>query len=363
MATRLNSIFGDLVSSLNLQLIVDKSLDLFNVPQWKKYFDWGVPTIGLTYKTVIGAARLEAMASVIDRGASKPVRSRAGLAAVEGAVPSIGEKFQMREEMYRDYLTMQNLPLSDVDKRNTILDMIFNDLKIAGNAPHMRLDYIAFQMLSTAKMQITVANNPDGIITDELDLLMPLANKYKTVGDVWSTHATSTPITDIQTIISAFRAKGVVFDRMLMDYFAFNNLAASETVAKYLYGKVNQNVKYIVSQALLNEYLQGVGLPTIEIVNSITGVESDGSISNLTPWAEGQITFLPPGPVGLMHNAFAIESIKPVQGISYATYDKVLLSKWSQNDPWAEFTQCELNAFPGWENINRCAILDTKTKA
>jgi hypothetical protein len=360
---RLSSIFGDLVTSQNLQVIVDKSLDLFNVPSWKKYFTWGVPTIGLTYKAVIGAARMEAMASMIDRGSAKPIRSRAGLAAVEGAIPAIGEKFQMREEMYRDYLTMQSLPMNDVDKRNAILDMIFNDLRIAGNAPHMRLDYIAYQMLSTAKMQITVANNPDGIISDEVDLLMPLANKYKTVGDIWATTATSTPIIDIQHVVNDFRLKGVVFDRMLMDYFAFNNLAASETLAKYLYGKVTTNVKYIVSLALVNDYLQGVGLPTIEIVNSVGGVESDGAISSVVPWAEGQVTFIPAGPVGTMYNAFSIESLKPVPGVSYAVYEKVLLSKWSVNDPWAEFTQCELNAFPGWENIDRCAILDTKTKA
>lgn len=360
---RITTIFGDLASAEALQHQIDVSKDLFATAQWKKYFTWGVPSVGLTYATVIGASRIEAMASVVDVDASAPLRSRQGLVKVEGEIPAMKEKFKMSQKLYRDYLTIKGLPLSDEARRNIVLDMIFNDVKAAGNAPHMRLDYFALKMLSSAKIQILIANNPDGIITDEIDLLMPAANKYQCIAEAWSVSATADPIRDIQKVMTDFRMKGVRLSRILMDYFAFNNMITTDAVAKYIYGRVTTNIKALISQTLLNQYLAGEGMPTIELVDATMGIESDGVITTSQPWVEGQVTFLPAGPVGTMHNAMSIERINPVAGISYADYDRVLISKWAENDPWAEYTACELLAFPGWENIDQCAILDSKTKA
>jgi hypothetical protein len=147
-----------------------------------------------------------------------------------------------------------------------------------------------------------------------------------------------------------------------MDNYAFENMIACDKMAKYIIGaKPNPDALYLLSESVINNYLVGNGLPPLEIVDSTMGVESDGVIATVQPWKEGQVTFLPAGPVGTMHNAFSVESMAPVPELSYATFDRVLLSKWFSHDPWGEFTQCELNAFPGWENIDQCAILDTKT--
>lgn len=360
---RIQSIFGTLASSEGLQILIDRSKDMFAVPQWKKYFQWGVPSLGLTYSTVIGASRIEAMASVVDVDASAPLRSRQGLAKLEGEIPAIKEKFKMSQKMYREYMTIKGLPISDQQKLNLMLDMIFKDVKNAGNAPHMRLDYIALKMLSTAKMQLTVANNPDGIITDEVDLLLPSGNKYECIADKWETSATADPFRDIQKVFTDFKRKGITLSRMLMDYYAFNNLVTTDAVAKYIYGRVTTNIKALIGLTLVNQYLGAEGLPQIELVDATMGIESDGVIATSQPWAEGQVTFLPAGPVGTIHNALPMERISPVAGVSYADYDRVLVSKWAENDPWSEYTACELLAFPGWENIDQCAILDTKTKA
>ncbi len=360
---RIPSIFGSLATSEGLQFMIDRRLDMFNVSQWQKYLEWGIPSVSLNYATIIGASRIEAMATVVDRDAPSPLRSRQGLKKLEGEIPAMKEKFKMTEKLYREYLTMQGLPVSDKTKLNYALDMIFNDVKVAGNAPHMMLDYLVLKMLSSAKIQITAAINPQGIVTEEIDLLMPAANKYECIADAWNVPATADPIGDIAKITTDFRQKGIVLRKMLMTYTTFNHMKATVELKKYLYANVKTNVNLIASLARVNEYLIGEDLPAIELVDATMGIESDGVITTSQPWVTGQVTFLPAGPVGTMHNAIPIERVRPVDGISYADYNKVLISKWAENDPWGEYTQCELSAFPGWENIEQCAILDSLTKA
>lgn len=362
--TKISSIYGPLASSQSLQLMVDNALALFDTPVWKKYFDWGNPSVGIDFATVIGKARIEAMASVVDRDASAPLRSRAGLERLSGEVPAIKEKFRMSEKQYREYLTLRSLQIPGQNQQAAILDMIFNDMKLAGNSAHRRLDYMTLQALSAGKISLSATNNPDGIVTNaDIDLLMPAANKYKVVVE-WGTTATSTPIVDIMKVVDEFRAKGVTFEKMLMDDSTFAKYRQSVDGQKYIGGffRMRATDKAAGTLDMWNEYLKAERLPVIEIVENATiGIEKDGKITTASAWTANAVTFVPAGKLGIIHNAIPIEKLQPVEKVAYADYDRALLSKWQENDPWSEFTQVELNAFPGWETIGHCAIMDTNT--
>ena len=235
---KLESVFGDYAKSL--QQVVDKSLGLF-APVWhQRYFRMGIPSVTLDYTTVIGKERINAAASVIARGNSAPIRSRAGLIKLSGQVPAISEKFVMDENDHRNMMLVQNMSVSDESKRNQMLDLLFNDTKKAGDAAHKRLDIMAMQAISTGTISLTIETNPDGLtLSEPIDLLMPDANK-RDAAVAWLSASTATPITDIRNTVNAAAQMGRTFEKMIMSWSLFNTFCATkevqDTLKAFYYG-------------------------------------------------------------------------------------------------------------------------------
>lgn len=359
--SKIQSIFGVYASSL--QAIIDNSLDRF-APNWyPKYFGWAPAQQTLTFTSVVGASRIEAAASIVNRSSEAPLRARSEMSKYQGEIPAIKQKFSMREGDYRDFLALQASSLDEAAKKAQLLDFLFDDVKKAGSAPHKRLDIMVLQAISTGKISLTVDNNPDGIILKEdLDLLMPLENKLSvttTAERKWRNPLTSTPLTDITNVVTQARLKGHSFEKILMSMTQAMQLAKSKEVIDSLIS-FNQLQKgaAIATIAKVNEYLLANLLPPIELVDEVIGIEKDGIINTFRPWQEGNISFIPSGKLGVIKNAVCLEQMQPVQHVNYAVYNRALLSKWQENDPWAEFTAVELNAFPAFEAIDKVYILN-----
>lgn len=362
MADRIKSIFGPY--SEKMQVMIDTAKDKFAPVWFTKYLDWGTPKTTLTFETAIGRSRIEAAASVVDRSASAPLRGRPGLEKLRGEVPAIKEKFAMTESDYRDWEMLKAMSVNDGTKLKALLDLLFNDVKKVGDASLKRLDFMVLQGISTGKVNLSLTNNPDGIVTGEIDLLMPAENK-RSVSEKWSVSATATPVTDIKNAVDAAEERGIAFEKILMTRNTFWKFQKCDETIKMLNGffRLNTNQKLLPTFAQVNEYLQANLLPTIELVNEAIGIEKDGKISVQRPFEDTAAVLIPAGKLGIVHNAVCIEEMKPVAGVSYAKYERSLISKWSQNDPFGEYTAVELNAFPGIEAIDSIFILNTETKA
>lgn len=357
MAT-IKSVFG--VYSDKLQMIIDKRLDAFAPTFFQEYFDFGVPQNSLTYVDVIGRSRVEAAATVMARGSKTPLRARNILDKLSGEIPNIGVKLQMLENDYRNYLSLQSMPVSDEVKRKAALDLIFDDVKKVGDAPLKRIDYMVLEGLSTGVITLTTTNNPDGIVMPTaVDLLLPVANKANAAVN-WATAATATPITDIQNRVEAAKAKGQAFAKILMDSSLWLKFIKT-TEVKDLYGAFlgKANNKVIPTIDTVNEFLNGLKLPIIEVVNVSIGIEKDGVITTYNPFSTTNAVFIPAGKLGKIHNAFSVEELNKVEAINYAKVNGVFISKWRENDPWAEYTKSELNAFPGFDQIDGIHLLST----
>lgn len=362
MAEKIQSIFGPYADKM--QVVIDKKADAFASTWFQKYFDWGVTSLSLQFTTAIGRSRIEAAASIVDREASAPLRGRNQLEKLSGEVPAIKEKFKLSETDYRNFMTLQAMNVSDATKKAQLLDLMFGDVKKAGEAPLKRLDIMCLQAISTGYVKINADTNPDGIALGDIPLLMPESNFVK-VTEKWSVPATATPITDIQTEVKRREDKGISTEKMLMTRNTFWKFQKCTEVVQSLNGffHLPSNAKVIGTIEQINEYLASNLLPMIEIVNEVKGIEKDGIITAYRPFNDTSVSFLPAGKLGIIHNAYAIEQLKPVSNVNYATYEKVLISKWQQNDPFAEFTGCELSAFPGVEQIDSISIMDIETKA
>jgi len=353
---KIQSIYGPY--SAQLQTIIDTNLSRFAPTWYQNYFGWAPQQQTLNFTSVIGKSRIEAAASIVNRSSGAPLRSRNNLQRYQGEIPAIKEKFGMREEDYRDFLALQALSLDDATKKQQLLDFLFNDIQKAGNAAVKRLDIMVLEAVSTGMISLTVENNPDGIIlTDPLDLLMPDANKG-TVNVSWGTPATAIPITDLNTVVNYALAAGKSFEKILMSRATFLKFAKCKEVVDSLisFNSLGKGAS-VATIERVNEYLIANLLPFIEIVDQVIGVEKDGAIISLRPFKDENISFIPSGQLGLIKNAVAIEQLSPVEHVNYATFNRALLSKWQENDPWAEFTGVELNAFPALEAIDNIYFL------
>lgn len=354
---KIKSVFG--AYSENMQAIIDATNDRFAPTFYQRFFDFAPAQQTLTFTSAIGASRIEAAASVVNRSSSAPLRSRAGLEKYQGEIPAIKEKFVMREEDYRDFLALQALNIDDKTKKAQLLDILFNDLKKAGVSAHKRLDIMVLEAISTGNISLTLENNPDGIVlADKLSLLMPAGNKHQ-VSVKWNVPATATPLKDIANVVEDASKKGRSFEKILMSRNVWMQFRKCKEVVDSLVSfHILQKGAGIATLTNVNEYLQEEKLPYIEIVDEVIGIEKDGVITPLRPFSEKNVSFVPTGKLGVIKNALAMEQLQPVKNVDYAIFNRALISKWQENDPWAEFTAVELNAFPAFEAIDNTFLLE-----
>lgn len=354
---RIKSIFGSYAEKL--QLIIDKKLDKFAPVWFPKYFSMGTPTIGLTYMTAVGRTRIEAAATVVNRESDAPLRSRPNLEKYSGEVAAIKQAFRLKEEDIRTWLAMQSMPVVGNSQKDQVLNLIWGDVQKCGNAVMKKLDMMCLEAVSKGKITVNATNNPDGLIYEDIDLLVPAAHKT-TVNTIWSEAATATPIEDIRNVIKARKAEGINYEKILMSSPVFWAMQATDEVKQLVFGLAtldNYSRRIIPDIEVINAFLTKNILPSIELVDETIGVEKDGLITAITPFEQDVCSFIPAGGLGIIHNAYSIEQLRPVGGISYATYNNALISKWSQTRPFAEFTQIEFNAFPGLEVADFMHIL------
>lgn len=360
--SKFESIFGNYAS--NLQVVIDNNLSRFDPTWYSKYFTWAPVQSTLTFNSVIGRARIEAMASVVNRDSRTPLRSRQALERLSGEIPAIKEMFPMSESDYREFLAMQSLSVDDSVKLNQLLDFLFDDTKKVGNAAHKRLDSFVLQGLSNGFIELTVGNNPDGtILTAPVPVGLPADNTANATVS-WDTPATATPIKDIVGKKKFMKDKGVAIGKILMSDALFAIFRQTQEVIDTLtsfYYPVAKAGSFsptaVTTLDKINEYLSAERLPMIEIVEEVTGIEKDGIITPYEAFNPNNAVFIPGGNLGVIKNALAIEQLRPVGKVSYGSFNRALISKWSENEPFGEWTKVELNAYPAIEAIDSVYIL------
>lgn len=346
--------------STQLQVILDTAKDQYDPVWYSRFFRWATQRVTLTFETVIGRSRIEAAASVVDPGSKAPVRSRPGLEKLQGRVPAITEKFHMDEKIFRDYLLFREARVDDQAKKNQALDLIFDDSKKVVDAAHKRIDYMCLEAVSTGKITLTTTNNPDGLVLPTaIDLLMPAGNKVNASVNWTGSPTTAKPISvDIQGIVNAARARGIRFTRILMtwnSWYAFIATTEVKDMFNAFLGKSGN--KLLPTLDGTNEFLRSQQMPVIEIVDQQIGIEKDGVITSVQPFDDNTIAFLPSDQLGVIENAIPIEDFNRIPQVNYGKANRVLVSKWGDNDPFQEWTKGELLAMPSLEAIDGIYLL------
>ena len=325
---------------------------------WQKFFPLKYTT-QLTWESLTGSGGAPVMADVIEYNASAPLKTRRVVTKVTGDIPKIAIKRQMDEKDYNEYNTLKALARGE-ESRNALLDIVFNDIDFCYTGVMSRTEYLAMQALSYGIIALTTSNN-NGIITEaNVDFGIPAANKGA-VGLQWSQASGATPLDDIRTVVENQASSGYSYEYMVMDKTALGQLQANTQVKEEF--AVLRDTTFSSSQptlAELNREMESRLLPKIIVVDSIARFENaEHALTNVPAWKGGYVTFIPQLNVGnILHGPIAEETSPSVsKKAAMIKRDHILLSKWSELEPFGEFTKAQANAFPRFTDVDSLFIL------
>ncbi len=325
----------------------------------------------LTWESLIGSKGHRIAADVVAYDTSAPLKTRQVVSKLSGEIPAIRTKRKMDEKDILTYDILKNMANSDQQK---ILDLVYGDVDFVVDAVTARIEWLALQALSKSTLTLTKTNNA-GIVTESsVDFQMPSANKKveSAANQYWTTGAYSTndPIGDIEDMVGYMAAIGSKPRYILMNLTKWQAFRTSTAVQNFvipfaLYG--GTKVKRAPSLAVANMALREEGLPEIVIIDTRITLETEAHVQTAyDPWcdsssADRYVTFIPDMVCGHTYYGPIAEEIRPPKQVTQAKKGPILVSKFSTEDPVAEFTKGEINAFPVWENVEQCMILDTES--
>jgi len=327
---------------------------------WTMFFSLKYTT-QLTWESLSGTSGSPVMADVIEYNSSAPLKSRRTVSKAHGDIPKIAIKRKMDEKDYNDYVTLK--ALANDANRSAVLDIVFNDIEFVYEGVLARTEFLCMQALSYGSLTLD-ANNNNGIITEtSVDFGIPSANKTA-VATVWSTAASATPIADIKAKVEAAALNGHSLSYVVMDKATLNYALATTEVKDTFaaFQRITTNRKNFLTLEDLNGMLTALLLPTVVVVDSSVRFENgEHTLSTVAPWKTGYVTFLPEMQIGkVQHGPVAEENAESVGKIAITTKrDHVFISKWSDLEPFGEFTKGQANAFPTFNDVESIYILKT----
>ena len=121
--------------------------------------------------------------------------------------------------------------------------------------------------------------------------------------------------------------------QVIARYAAYLNLQAGNSITPSL--------------SKVNNFLQEDYGISIVIVDSYVNTEKDGKKTMTQAWAAGRVVFVKSLDIGDLYYGMTAEERRKVAGVSYAKADDfMLISKFSENEPLAEYTSVQAYVLP-----------------
>jgi len=359
------SLLKSAINKKNMQAYLNARV--FDKLYWPTFFPLK-STPYLSYETLIGSKGNRVAADVVAYDVSAPLKTRKTVSKLSGDIPAIRMKKKMTETDLNTYNIMKAMAKPE---QKALLDLIFGDVDSCVDGVNARLEWMVFQALSKGTITLSKTTNAGGVVTEEdIDFGLPsqdVGNK-QVCAVVWTAAVgTTTPITDFETVMTAAAGLGIKPKYAVMNLTKWQEFRKSTEVQNFivpfaLYG--GSKVKRAPNLSVANEALRSEGLPQIIVIDTRVAYESVGHvISNVDPWLNSTdrfVTFLEDLKCGDMLYGPIAEETNPPKQVLQAKKGPILISKWSDVDPVAEYTKGELNAFLSWPTIDRVMSLDTE---
>lgn len=318
----------------------------------------------LKWETLTGEKGAPVMADVISFDASAPQKTREVISKMSGDIPKTALKRGMNESDYNEYRQLERDAQGDADQLE-LLNLAFKDQDFVYNSVRARFEWWCMQLMSRAGFHLSAKNN-GGVVTAEfVGCGMPSKNKRKSSTD-WSVAFSANGLQDIEDTIVAASAEGITIRYVVMHTADFSLLKKQKSTFDTLKAWVNSSSKILVTKKLINEYLAEQEVPVqIITVNPSVRIEDNAHRrTTINPWERKRVCFLEDLKVGnIQHGPIAAESSAALQKIALMVkQDWILITKWSELEPYKEWTKAEANAIPVVDDPEAMFILKVDGK-
>jgi len=319
----------------------------------------------LKWETLTGEKGAPVIADVISYDATAPQKKREIVGKMSGDIPKTAIRRGMNESDWNEYQQMSRDVQGDANMQ-AILDLAFADQDFVYNGVRGRFEWWAMQLMSKGGFTLSSDNN-NGIVTEEfVGCGMPAANKLVAATD-WATSATADGLQDIEDGLVKASEAGVSIKYVVMHTSDFALLKKQKATIEKLKTWINNTSKVQVTKQLINDYLAAQEQPvTIVTVNPSVRIEDKAHVrTTVNPWEANRITFLEDLRVGdIQHGPIAAEnSVEYKKVATTVKKDFVFIAKWSEMEPFKEWTRAEANAIPVVNGPDAMFIMKTDAVA
>ena len=360
-----------------MQIMFDQA-SLANKTLWEqtyvdRWFDCRPPQLGLTAEGIMGKYSVRIRASIIGNDADTPLRAGRGFELWTGEIPRVGHKFRTDAKTLRSMLMVyENNRINPVQKLREIQKGWFGDDKDAYLGCKDVADEMVLKSLSGGGLAIfdPAIDNPEGR-KYLVDYGMPEVNKKMVESDKeWTEENIDNAAIDavryLQAIVYEYANKGITFEALLMAPVIKYWMMRSIGLRTGYLGK-DKNTRSLTEDEF-SAYLKSMKIPNIIEINKRTAYQKDGIPTNINPWNDDVIAFIPKtddGKLGEVQPAFEDNALMPDPDVQYTDAgDGIRIAKWttgeSTNQQAGEITQGSWRAVPIISCIN--AIVNLKVR-
>lgn len=296
-------------------------------------------------------------ADIVSMDSPLPLKRRGSFGTAQGDIPKLGMKMKMSEKLMSDIDILKSRGV----EQSVLVSKIFEDTPRCIMGIHEKLEYIGLQLLSEGVSVIDMDNNTG--LGVRIDLNYKDENKFG--AEVKWSESGATPISDIQRVMKAAKVKGDIPGYIRMSDDTFTNFSSNQQVKEFYgfsqnFSGTNTNIPSLnLEQA--NLVMGKNKLPTIIVVDRVVVNEKNGARAVLTPWSENKVIFTPDINVGKLFYGMLAEETRQNKAVTYAKSDTfILLKKWHENEPFAEFTSSQALVVPVVNNVGSIYQLDSE---
>lgn len=318
----------------------------------------------LKWETLVGEKGAPVIADVISFDASAPEKTREVISKMSGDIPKTAIKRGMNESEYQEYKDMERDAQGDADQLE-LLNLSFKDTDFVYNGVRGRMEWWAMQFMSRGGFNLSAKNN-NGIVTTEfVGCGMLEKNKKKSSAD-WSSASTADGLQDIEDTVSAAANEGVNLRYVVMLTTDFTLLKKQKSTIDKIKGWVNQTAKITITKKVINEYLAEQENPVqiITISPAVRIEDANHKRKTICPWLKHRVCFLEDLNVGnIQHGPIMAENSESLRKKAIMVRkDFILITKFSTEEPFKEWTKAEANAIPVVNDPDAMYILKTDGK-
>ena len=333
-------------------------------PLWKEEITQIDYCASRQYQEELAQYSAAMVGSVIAKNGEKPVHQMPNLGELTGSIGHMGDQWELDAD-YLDQIDYLEGKLRNKDANYTeaqrqkdydkLLTYAFRPFEKAVIAPHKRLDMLYFEGLFKGTQTVNRVNNKRADISYTFDLDVM---KKKAKVAAWG-QANSTPFDDIDELCEELDKKGREVMRIRMSKTTFRKMCKSEQIAKTFKLTLNKvrldQTVPMLSTENVNEYLEGVGLPTIVLEPNRFVTLADGTQFNMTP--HDRVVFQCAPNVAVMKIADSVELNHKRAGKAYSTHDDNLVGYWEDKEGY--HLDYDMWGQPVFNGIDDFAIIET----